>query len=418
MNKELLINSAKIAQNALRKNKGRTLLTILGIVIGITAVIAVLSIGQAIKGLIVGEVESYGTDYIQVEVKTPQTSQTSSDNSFSMVGGSVITTLKLSDAEAIAKLANVKNYYAALMGQDIISYENEFKKANLFGANASFVDIDSTEVEFGRFYTDEEDRTLSKVVVIGAKLKNNLFGDSSALGESVKIGSEKFVVIGVLKEKGASFALDMDSMAFIPIQTIQKRILGVDYVSFILAQVYDTSLSASTAEDITLTLRERHKITDPDKDDFAITTMEQAMEMLGTIIYGIQILLLALGSISLLVGGVGIMNIMYVSVTERTPEIGLRKSLGAKNSNILWQFLAESVIVTSIGGLVGIAFGIFLSYIVSIVAKFLGYNWDFYVSWKGMLVAVLMSIVVGLIFGLYPARQAALKSPIDALRQE
>ncbi|KKR08503.1 MAG: hypothetical protein UT32_C0001G0023 [Parcubacteria group bacterium GW2011_GWC2_39_14] len=418
MNKELLINSVKIAQNALNKNKGRTLLTILGIAIGITAVISVLSIGQAIKQFIVGEVQAFGTDYIQVEVKTPQTSHTSSENSFSMVGGSVITTLKLTDAEAIAKLPNVKNYYAAVMGQEILSYENEFKKANLFGCGAGFIDIDTSEVEFGRFFTNEEDRTLSKVVVLGSKLKNNLFGDSPAVGESIKIGSEKFQVIGILKEKGASFALDMDGMAFIPVQTIQKRLLGIDYVSFILAQVYDTSLSSSTAEDITLTLRERHKITDPDKDDFAITTMEQAMDMLGTIIYGIQILLLALGSISLIVGGVGIMNIMYVSVTERTPEIGLRKSLGAKNKNILWQFLAESVIVTSIGGLVGIVLGVLLSYLVSVIAQLLGYNWDFSVSWKGILAAVFMSVFVGLVFGLYPAQQAAHKNPIDALGHE
>jgi len=418
MNKTLIINSIKIAENALRKNKGRTLLTILGIVIGITAVIAVLSIGQAIKGFIISEVQSFGTDYIQVEVKTPQTAHTSSENSMSMVGGTVVTTLRLTDAEAISKLANVKDYYTGLMGQEIISHDNEFKKTNLFGTNASFIDIDTSKVEFGRFFTDEEDRTYSSVVVLGAKIKKDLFGDSSALGESVKIGNEKFTVIGTLEERGASFALDMDRMAFMPVRTLQKRLLGVEYVSFIFTQVYDNSLSNNTAEDITLTLRERHKITDPDKDDFAVTTMAQAMDMLNVIIYGIQILLLALGSISLIVGGVGIMNIMYVSVTERTPEIGLRKSLGATNSNILWQFLAESVIVTSIGGLMGIVIGILLSYSVSIVAKIVGYNWDFYVSWQGMIAAVLMSILVGLIFGLYPAKQAANKSPIDALRQE
>lgn len=418
MNKQLIINSTPIALNSLKKNKGRTLLTVLGIVIGITAVIAVLSIGQAIKGFIIGEVQAFGTDYIQIEVKTPQTSHTSSENSFSMVGGTTITTLKLEDAEAISKLNNVKDYYAGLMGQEVVSHDNEFKKTNLFGVNASFIDIDSSEVEYGRFFTEEEDRTLSKVVVLGSKLKENLFGESEALEQSVKIGLEKFNVIGVLKKKGASFGFDMDSMAFIPVETLQKRLLGVDYVSFIFTQVYDTTLSTNTAEDITTTLRERHKITDPDKDDFAVTTMEQAMDMLNVIIYGIQILLIALGSISLIVGGVGIMNIMYVSVTERTPEIGLRKSLGAKNKNILWQFLAESVIVTSIGGILGIVVGIFLALMVSLVAQFLGFSWDFSVSWQGILSAVFMSILVGLIFGLYPARQAALMSPIDALRHE
>ncbi len=418
MNKTLITNSFNIAINSLRKNKGRTLLTILGIVIGITAVIAVLSIGQAIRGFIIDEIEAFGTDYIQVEVKTPQTGHTSSENSFSMVGGTTITTLKLEDAEAIAKIDNVKNYYAGLMGQEILSHDNEFKKTNIFGVNASFIDIDTSEIAEGQFFTDEEDRTLSKVVVLGSKLKNDLFGESSALGQSIKIGSEKFNVVGILKEKGASFAMDMDGMAFLPIQTLQKRILGVDYVSFILTQVYDTKLSPITAEDITLTLRERHKITDPDKDDFAVTTMEQAMDMLNVIIYGIQILLIALGSISLIVGGVGIMNIMYVSVTERTPEIGLRKSLGAKNANILWQFLAESVIVTFMGGIIGIILGILLSLLVSLVAGLLGFDWDFSISWQGMLASVVMSVLVGLIFGLYPARQAAHMSPIDALRHE
>lgn len=417
MNK-LIFDSISIALSALKKNKGRTLLTILGIVIGITAVIAVLSIGQAIKGLIIGQVEAFGTDYIQIEVKTPQTSQTSSENSFSMVGGSTVTTLKLKDAEDILKIDNIKRYYAGIMGQEIISFENEFKKTFIFGASADFINIDSSEIEDGRFYTDEEDRTLSKVTVLGAKLKNEIFGDSEAVGQPVKIGNDKYQVIGTLKERGATFGFDMDNMAYIPIQTVQKRMLGVDYVSFITAQVYNNSIANQTAEEIEYILRDNHKIEDPNKDDFAVTTMEQAMEMLDVIITGVQFLLIALGSISLIVGGVGIMNIMYVSVTERTAEIGLRKSIGAKNKNILWQFLSEAIILTFAGGIVGIALGISLSLLVSIVAQALNFDWEFTISWPGMLTAVVMSVVVGLIFGLYPAKQAADLDPIEALRYE
>lgn len=414
----MVITAFKIAISALKSNKGRTLLTVLGIVIGITSVIAVLSIGQAIKGLIIGEVESFGTNYIQIEVKTPQTAQNSTSNAFSMVGGSVITTLTLDDAEDIEKIPNVSKLYGALMGQEVVSFENDFKKAILFGTGPDFIDIDASEIENGRFYSDEEDKTLSKVVVLGSKLKNDVFGDSPAVGNSVKIGSNKFQVIGVLKERGATFGLDMDAMAFVPVRTIQKRVLGVNHVSYIMAQVDDTSISSQTSEEIKSILRINHKITDEDKEDFAVTTMEQAMEMLDVIINGIQILLIALGSISLIVGGVGIMNIMYVSVTERTSEIGLRKSIGAKNKNILWQFLAESVMLTLAGGIVGIIIGLTLSFLVSVIAQAIGYDWPFSVSWPGMFAAVLMSIVVGLVFGLYPAKQAAKLDPIESLRYE
>jgi len=418
MNKKLIQNSIYLAIDALKKNKGRTLLTVLGIVIGITAVIAVLSTGQAIKSLILGEVEAFGSNYMQIEVKTPSTSQTSSENSFSMVGGSVITTLKEADGEALLKLSNVDQFYAGIMGQEIVSRGNEFKKAMLFGTNAAFIDIDSSEVKFGRFFTENENQSLSKVVVLGYKLNEKLFGDDNAVGQNIKISNQQFQVVGVLKEKGASFSLDMDNMAFLPLRTLQKRILGVDYVSYILVQMKDKSLSEYTALDATATIRERHKITDPDKDDFAIMTMDQAMEMLDTIIYGIQILLVALGSISLIVGGVGIMNIMYVSVSERTYEIGLRKSLGANKQDILWQFLFEAIFLTLTGGIIGIALGVSISWLVSVIATAIGFEWQFGVSWFGLFIAVFMSMGVGLIFGLYPAKQAAEKSPIEALRQE
>jgi putative ABC transport system permease protein len=411
-------NSFKIAFTSLQRNKARTLLTVLGIVIGIGAVIIVLSAGGAIKTLIVGELESFGTNIIQVEVKTPQTSQTSTANSFSMVGGSVITSLKEADGIALAKHENAKRFYAGVMGQELASYESEFKKAMLFGTSASFIDIDASTVEYGRFYTEEENQGLSKVTVLGFKLNKSLFGDGDSLGQSIKIGKEKFTVIGVLEERGASFSLDMDNMAFMPLRTLQKRLLGVDYVSFMIIELYDQNKADATADDFIYTLRQNHKITDPDKDDFAVTTMEQMMNMVGVVITGIQFLLIALGSISLIVGGVGIMNIMYVSVTERTFEIGLRKSLGAKYKNILWQFLSEAIILTIIGGIIGIIFGILFSWLVSIAATSQGFDWPFSISWGGLVTAVVVSGLVGIIFGLYPARQAARKDVITALRHE
>lgn len=406
----------RIALNALKNNKGRAALTVLGIVIGITAVVAVFSAGNAIKDFIIGEIENFGSNYIEIEVKTPQTEHTSVENAFSMVGGQIINTLKEEDAEAVLKHPNIKSYYAGIMGQEVASYRNEFKKSFLMGVNASFIDIDKSEVEFGRFFTEDEDRSLARVAVLGSDAKEDLFGDEEAIGRTIKIGKEKFRVVGQLKERGSSFAFNMDAMIFMPLKTLQKRIMGVDHVSFIFAQMKNKDLSEKTAQDTTEILRDRHKIDDPQKDDFAVMTMDQAREMVGVIIYGIQILLIALGSISLIVGGVGIMNIMYVSVAERTFEIGLRKAVGAKYKDILWQFLAEAVIITLSGGIIGIVAGILFTFTVSKAAQSFGFDWQFSVSLAGIFLAVSMSVIVGLIFGLYPARQAARKDPIDALK--
>ena len=412
------IQPFKTAADSLQKNKGRTLLTILGIVIGIAAVITVLSTGQAIKGLIIGEIEAFGSDFVEIEVKTPGTAQTSTDNAFSMVGGSVITTLTEDDAEAILKHPNIDQFYTGVLGQKLAVYESEIKKAFLFGTNAAFIDIDTAEVSQGRFFTKQENQGLAKVAVLGFKMQDKLFGDQDPIGESIKVGKEKFRVIGTLEEKGASFGFDMDNMIFIPVKTLQKRILGVDYVSFIFAQMHNPDLGDQTVEDINIIMREQHKIDDPDKDDFAVISMEQMVELLDIVIYGIQVLLIALGSISLIVGGVGIMNIMYVSVTERTFEIGLRKALGASYNNILWQFLAEAIILTLIGGIIGIIIGITFSWLIAIIASVAGLDWEFSISISGLILAVGVSGAVGLIFGLYPAKQAAKKDPIEALRHE
>lgn len=393
-------------------------MTILGVVIGITSVVIVMSAGQGMKQLIVGQLETFGSDFIEVEVKVPNTSKTSTDNAMSMAMGVTITTLKLSDLDALLKLPNIANGYGGLMGQEPISYGGQMKRAMIWGNTASFDEVDQGEVEFGRFYTDEEDKSLARVAVLGSKMKERFFGDDDAIGKNVKIGKHTFKVIGVMKSRGAVMFMDMDNMVFMPVRTLQKLVMGVDYVSFIFTKMADPSQEAVTIDNITNLMRERHDITDPNKDDFAVTGMSEGMAMMDTVVGGITLLLVALAGISLLVGGVGIMNIMYVSVTERTYEIGLRKAVGATGHNILWQFLGEAIVITFWGGVIGVLLGLAATYGLAQLPVLKNMGWEFTVSWSGIIIACVFSIVIGLIFGIYPAKRAASLDPIDALRYE
>jgi len=227
-------------------------------------------------------------------------------------------------------------------------------------------------------------------------------------------------VIGVLAERGSAFFFNLDDMIYVPLRTFQKRIMGVDYVTFAVAKMNDPSQGQQTQLDLTRIMREQHGIAtdDFDKDDFAVNTMDEAADMLGNVVRGITFLLVALVCISLAVGGVGIMNIMYVSVAERTFEIGLRKSVGADRRAILWQFLFEALLITFSGGVVGIIFGAILAYLVAILARSYGLAWIYHISLFSIFIAVGFSGLIGFIFGLYPARKAAALNPIDALRRE
>ena len=414
-----LLKTYQLSKEALGRHKLRAFLTILGITVGITVVIVVLSAGQAIEDFITGQVNMFGTDWVEVEIKVPSAGKTSFENAAGIAQGVSITTLKFSDAEEIAKHPNIRNYYAGNAGQEIMTYKDKNKLGMIFGVTASFIDIDPGEIAEGRFYTDAEDKGLSKVVVLGSGIKQTLFGNEDAIGKKIKVGRQHFKVVGIMEPRGSAGVFSMDDILFMPARTMQKRLLGIDYITFIFNQVYDTSIAKQTAEDLTLIMRDLHNITDPDRDDFHATSAQEALEILDSVTGAIKILLLAIALISLVVGGVGIMNVMYVSVAERTFEIGLRKALGAKYSNILNQFLTESVIITFWGGIVGIGLGIGITFLISYVAtNYLGFDWEFYLSVYNIAFATAMSILVGFISGLYPARQAAELDPIVALRKE
>ena len=215
-----------------------------------------------------------------------------------------------------------------------------------------------------------------------------------------------------------SFGLNYDEMVYLPLQTAQKLLMGIDYLMFITVRVFDTKAIEATASEIENLLRTNHEITEAKDDDFAVTTATEALAMINTVFGGLTLLLVAIAGISLLVGGVGIMNIMYVSVTERTFEIGLRKSLGAKKKQILWQFLWEAIVVTMFGGLIGIIIGVTITFLISFIAAQIGFSWDFVLPPQSVIIAFLFSTMVGLIFGYYPAQKAAALDPIAALRYE
>lgn len=411
-----MFNAFKQSITALYANKGRTILTTLGIMIGIATVILVLSAGAGFRALIDKEVATFGTNTLYVHTKVPSANR-NLNPSESVNTGIVISSFKQRDLDSINKLPNVTNSYGIAIGQAVASYRSNQKTVAYFGASASRFEIDKTPLKSGRVYTAAEDASGAQVAVLGNKIASELFKQDDPLGKIIKVGSLNFLVIGVY-ESSSGLGGGIDDYVCIPLVTAQKKLLGINYLAEAVVQIKDLALSDLTAEDIAKTMRHNHNITDETKDDFIVTTQAQVMDIFNTIFNSITILLIAIAAISLIVGGVGIMNIMYVVVTERTAEIGLRKALGAKNSNILQEFLIESVLVTLLGGAIGIAFGAFLSWIVTLVAISSGLAWTFQVPLYAIGIGFGVSAVIGIGFGVLPALGAAKMDPIEALRHE
>jgi len=410
----------QIAIVALRRNRARTLLTVLGIVIGIMSVITVMSAGNGLEAFMMEQMETFGTDVIQVEIKIPNTGHVSTENMSGFVQGIQVTTMTLDDAAAMNKLPNIKGSYANVMGQEIVSYASENKQSMIWGVEASFNSIDSTEIVEGRFFTDQEDKGLAQVAVIGQTVKEKLFNDEEeVIGKLIKIGRLKFKIIGLMEERGSIAFFDMDNFIYMPVRTLMKKVMGINHVMAITAQAEDNDIADETAEEIRFLLRQRHDIPlgNPDKDDFAVMTMAEAMDLYDSIFDAINLLLVAIAGISLVVGGVGIMNIMYVSVAERTYEIGLRKAVGATRSNILWQFLWEAIVITFLGAIIGFLIGVALSFLIAAGATAAGIGWKFVISPISIVLAISVSLAIGLGFGVFPALTAAKLDPVDALRQ-
>lgn len=413
-----ILVSFELAVKTLRTNLSRSILTIVGIMAGISMVVIVLSAGAGLKGIILGQVSSFGNNWINIEVKIPDTGKNSQQNSSGQAQGVIIKTLTPTDMQAVTKISNIAGAYAGITSQAVISYQDVTKRPVIFGVSPSYPSINKGTVEEGRFFSEEEDRAAAKVVVLGNTLAETLFGENDPIGKLLRVNKESYEVVGVMEKLGGGGFMNMDEMVYIPLKTVQKKIMAVDHVMWIVAEAKDNTKAFDTAEEIRSVLRERHKITNPDKDDFAVTTQDEAVEVVGTIVAGISGLLIALSCISLLVGGVGIMNVMYVSVAERTFEIGLRKSAGATTKDILWQFLVEAVVLTLFGGVLGVGIGIIISFLISVIANALSFSWDFQISLFSIFLSTGFSTLVGVLFGIYPAKKASSLDPMVAMRQE
>jgi len=385
----------------------------LGIIIGVMAVVIVMSVGASSQEFILNEVKTIGTDLIGV---LPG----SSDGPPSSVMGIVNTSLKYEDGEKIMaqNYSNIGSLAMYVQGNTKIIAGEKNLNVSFSGSTEGYMIIEKVEIAEGRFYTKEEEKNYSRVVVLGSEVAKELFGDQSPIGEKVKIKDLSFKVIGVFKEKGSSLVQDQDNSIVVPIKTAQKLLLGIDYINLMRIKVADESLISATEEDIKSVLRDSHNIDNPNDDDFTVNATATALESIEAITNAMTLFLVAVSAISLIVGGFGIMNIMLATVEERISEIGLRKALGAKESQIVNQFLIETVVITFLSGIIGIIVGVFISFVIYKVIVLLGTNWFFIIPFWSVALAAFVSIAIGLIFGIAPAKKASKLNPIEALRYE
>jgi putative ABC transport system permease protein len=402
-------NLFKIAINALRRNKFRAFLTMLGIIIGVASVIAMLAIGEGSKKSIQQQMSSMGTNLIQVM-------PSSMERGGVQLGNTNSESLKLKDITAIEKSCpDIVAISPELRASGQVVYGNGNWPTSIFGINDEYLNIKKYELASGRIFTENEIKTMGKVCLVGQTVVKNLFGENAnPVGQTIRFDKIPMKIIGVLASKGDnSFGRDQDDIIMAPYTTVQKRMLAIDYIQGISMSAANEDKADEAITQVEDALRKSHKLTQSDSDDFRVFSQSELVSTFSSISNVLTALLGAIAGISLLVGGIGIMNIMYVSVTERTREIGLRMSIGGRGVDILMQFLIESVLLSVIGGIIGILLGYVAS---NLVGSIMG--WPVYVMTSSVILSFLVCSAIGIFFGWYPARKAAGLNPIDALRYE
>jgi putative ABC transport system permease protein len=402
-------NLFRIAVRALLRNKLRAFLTMLGIIIGVGSVIAMLAIGEGSKMRIRSEMSDMGTNLLMVMPNMQRRGGVSLGSANSMV-------LKYSDVLA---LRNEAAFLAAVSpeirasGQVICSNQNT--QTTIYGVSADYMTIKKLEISSGRLFTMQETRNMAKVCLLGQTVVKDLFGENAdPIGQSIRIKNIPFQVIGVLKEKGESgMGQDQDDLILAPYTTVQRRLAAIDYIHGIFASAVTEEKSAQAKDEITSILKRTHKIKENEENDFRIMSQSELIETVSSVTDILTLLLGAIAGISLLVGGIGIMNIMFVSVTERTREIGLRMSIGGRGRDILKQFLVESMMLSILGGILGVLFGYLLAGIAGSLMSS-----QALVTTKSVVLSFVVCFAIGVFFGWYPAKKAAGLNPIDALRYE
>ncbi|MBU4482366.1 ABC transporter permease [Patescibacteria group bacterium] len=405
----LLKNSFKI----LRANRNRTFLTVLGIVIGIAAVIVIMSVGAGAQSLILDQISSLGTDLVSI-----MPGYTDESGPPATVYGIQVTTLKEKDTEALSEIPEVEYIGSYVEGITNVQYQNQNFDVKVIGVTSAYPDIESINFEQGGFFTTGDEDGISRVAVIGSQLAQDFFGQDDPIGKKIKVKKEIFKVIGVIEKRGSVGFENQDNIVVIPLGAAQKIIFGINHLHHIAMKVNSENSVPYVSEQAKDIMREQHDIDNPDKDDFTVYTTANFIKTLSNITNALKFFLSAIAAISLLVGGVGIMNIMLVAVNERTREIGLRKAIGATEKNIQNQFLIESIIVTLLGGVIGIILGAIISGGIAAIAAYLGYKWGFVITIPSVLLGIGVSGLVGIIFGWYPSRKASKLEPVEALRYE
>ena len=400
----------RIALRALARNKMRSSLTMLGIVIGVCAVIAMVGVGQGAERQVQQQIESFGTNTVFVSSGSPSRRPGGAHMGFWSVK-----TLTVDDMEAIEReVPLVRQCAPGCMASAQIVFRNQNWFTRVMGTTDSYFTVRNWPLLAGNMFGDEEVRRAQNVVVLGKTVADLLFVAEDPVGQTIRVKNQPFQVIGVLAPKGQSpWGDDQDDRIFAPYTTVQKKLSGQNWVQFISCTAVSREASVAAVPLVEALLRERHRIRPGSDDDFQVRTQSEVAQMAEETSRVMTMLLGSIASISLLVGGIGIMNIMLVSVTERTREIGIRMAVGATESDIQRQFLVEAVTLSLLGGMIGLALGAVVS---ALIANFLG--WAVLISLKAVLVAVVFSTLVGIFFGYYPARKAAQLDPIEALRYE